>query len=113
MCTVKMGSQRPFLIYFYSMYTLFFDSKHIWLNSQSTIVTMVLTSPGKKGNVAQRFLNINFFFCSFQLSIKFVQLLNFKSLSIANSFLLNIAEHENFSDNKYENANYWWHFHIG
>ena len=24
-----------------------------------------------------------------------------------NSFLLNIAEHENFSANKYENANYW------
>ena len=29
-----------------------------------------------------------------------------------NSFLLNIAEHENFSVNKYENANYCWHFHI-
>ena len=27
-------------------------------------------------------------------------------LTIANSFLLNIAEHENFSANKYENANY-------
>ena len=33
-------------------------------------------------------------------------------LTIANSFLLNIAEHENFSANKYENANYCWHFHI-
>ena len=30
----------------------------------------------------------------------------------ANSFLLNIAEYENFSVNKYENANYCWHFHI-
>ena len=29
----------------------------------------------------------------------------------ANSFLLNIAEHGNFSANKYENANYCWHFH--
>ena len=27
-------------------------------------------------------------------------------------FLANIAEHENFSANKYENANYCWHFHI-
>ena len=35
-----------------------------------------------------------------------------KFLTIANSFLLNIAEHENFSANKYENANYCWHFHI-
>ena len=26
--------------------------------------------------------------------------------------LLNIPEHENFSANKYENANYGWHFHI-
>ena len=29
-----------------------------------------------------------------------------------NSFLRNIAEHENVSANKYENANYCWHFHI-
>ena len=31
---------------------------------------------------------------------------------IANSFLLNIAKHETFSANKYENADYGWHFHI-
>ena len=37
--------------------------------------------------------------------MKFVLLINFKLLTIANSFLLNIAEHENFSANKYENAN--------
>ena len=30
----------------------------------------------------------------------------------ANSFLLNIAKHENLSANKYENANFCWHFHI-
>ena len=35
-----------------------------------------------------------------------------KLLIIANSFLLNIAEHESFSANKYENASYSWHFHI-
>ena len=52
------------------------------------------------------------FSCSTQLSMKFVLLMNFKLLTIANSFLLNIAEHENFSANKYENANYCWHFHI-
>ena len=27
-------------------------------------------------------------------------------------FMLNSAEHENFSANKYENANFCWHFHI-
>ena len=37
-------------------------------------------------------------------------LINLKLLLIANSFLLNIAERENFSANKYEN--YCWHFHI-
>ena len=41
---------------------------------------------------------------------KFVQLINLKLLTIANSFLLNIAEHENKSADKYENANYCWHF---
>ena len=44
--------------------------------------------------------------------MEFVQLINLKLLTIANAFLLNIAEHEIFSDNKYENANYCWHFHI-
>ena len=33
-------------------------------------------------------------------------------LTLANSFLLNIAKHEIFSANKYENANFCWHFHI-
>ena len=37
---------------------------------------------------------------------------NIKLLAIANSFLINIAEHENLPANKYENANYCWHFHI-
>ena len=52
------------------------------------------------------------FLCSAQLSMKFVLLINLKLPTTANSFLLNIAEHENFSPNKYENANYCWHFHI-
>ena len=55
---------------------------------------------------------IKLFSCSTQLSMKFSLLINLKLLTIANSFLLNIAEHENFSANKYENANYSWHFHI-
>ena len=37
---------------------------------------------------------IKLFSCSTQLSIKFVLLINLKLLKIANSFLLNIAEHE-------------------
>ena len=55
---------------------------------------------------------IKHFSCSTQLSMKFFMLINFKLLTIAHSFLLNVAEHENFSANKYENANYCWHFHI-
>ena len=44
--------------------------------------------------------------------MELVLLINLRLLTIANSFLLNIAEHENFSANKYENANNSWHFHI-
>ena len=35
-----------------------------------------------------------------------------KITKTANCFLLHIAEHEIFSANKYENANYRWHFRI-
>ena len=45
---------------------------------------------------------IKLFFCATPLSMKFVLL-----LTIANPFFLNIAEHENFSANKYEND--CWH----
>ena len=55
---------------------------------------------------------MNHFSCSTQPSMKFILLLNLKLLTIAYSFLLNIAEHENSSANKYENANSCWHFHI-
>ena len=48
---------------------------------------------------------IKLFSCLPQL--KFVLLISLKLPTIANSFLLNIAEHENFSANKYEN-----NFHI-
>ena len=44
--------------------------------------------------------------------MKFIQLINPKLLTPANSFLPHIAEHENFSANKYENVNNSWHFHI-
>ena len=37
--------------------------------------------------------------------MKFILLMNLKLLTTANSFLLSIAEHENFSANQYENAN--------
>ena len=47
---------------------------------------------------------IKLFYCSTQLSMKFVLLINLKLLTIANSFLLYIAEHEIFAANKYENA---------
>ena len=41
-----------------------------------------------------------------------VLLINLKLQTNAISLLLNIAEHEKFSANKYKNANYLWHFHI-
>ena len=53
---------------------------------------------------------VKLFSCSTQLSMKFSLLINHKLLTIVDSFLINIAEHENFSANKYENANYYWHF---
>ena len=56
--------------------------------------------------------DIKLFSGSTQQSMKLVMLINLKLLTNANSFLLNIAEHENFSANKYENANFCWHFHI-
>ena len=55
---------------------------------------------------------IKLFSCSTQLSMKFFMLVNLKLLTMPIFFLLNIAEHENFSANKYENANNSWHFHI-
>ena len=55
---------------------------------------------------------IKLFSCSTWLSMKFVLLINLKLLTVANSFFLNIAEHENLSANKYESANNCWHFHI-
>ena len=55
---------------------------------------------------------IKLFSCSTHLSMKFVLVIYLKLLTIANSFLLNKAEHENFSADKYENASYCWLFHI-
>ena len=55
---------------------------------------------------------IELFSCSTHLSMKFVLLIDLKLLTTANSFWLNIAEHEIFSANKCENANNSWHFHI-
>ena len=56
--------------------------------------------------------DIDLFSCSTQLSMKFVLLINPKLLIIASFFLLNIAEHENFSAYRYADANYCWHCHI-
>ena len=51
---------------------------------------------------------------STQLSMKYilVLLINLKLLTNANSFLLNIALQVIFSADKYENANFCWHFYI-
>ena len=50
-------------------------------------------TPGPKG--------IKLFSCSPQLSMTFFMLINLKLLTNANSFLLNLAELENFSANNY------------
>ena len=57
----------------------------------------------------------NFFSCPTQLSMKFVLLTYLKLFTAAKSFWLNIAGHDIFPANKYENAKnatYCWHFHI-
>ena len=51
---------------------------------------------------------IKLFSCTTQLSMKFFMLINLQLLTMLNSFLLNIAEHESASPNKNES----WHFHI-
>ena len=70
----------------------------------------------KSAHLCQNFfhaqLSSEIFSCSTQLGMKFILRINLKLLTIADSFLLNIAEHEHFSANKYENANYGWHSHI-
>ena len=45
---------------------------------------------------------IKLFSCSTQLSMKFFMLINLILLKIANSYLLSMAEHENFFANKYD-----------
>ena len=55
---------------------------------------------------------VKLFSFSTQLNMKFDLLINLKLLTIANSLVLNIAEHENYSANKYEYASYCCHFHI-
>ena len=52
------------------------------------------------GGYSRKVEVIKLFSCSTQLSMKFVLLINLKLLTTANSFLLNIAEHENSSANK-------------
>ena len=86
---------------------------HIVLSSPCEIFFYEFVYSECPGQTAQPGTELIILFsCSTQLSMKFVPLINLKLLTTANSFLLNIAEHENFSANKYENANYCWHFHI-
>ena len=42
--------------------------------------------------------------------MKFFLLINLKLLTVANFILQNIAKHEIFYVNKYENVNYCWYF---
>ena len=49
---------------------------------------------------------IKHFTYSTQLSMKLILLINLKVLTLANSFLLNLSDHENLSANKYENAKF-------
>ena len=67
---------------------------------------------GLNGNLKPGPKVIKLFSCLTQLSMEFFMLINLKLITVPNYFLLNIAEHENCSANKYENVNYCWHFHI-
>ena len=81
-----------------------FRKKKTKKNRNSNVIFTKDAGPGPKA--------LKLFSCSTQQSMKFFMLISHKLLTIANSFLLNLAEHENFSANKYENANFCWHFHI-
>ena len=88
-----------------------------WLGQVNTLVTYrlypkyldrqawgIVTDPNQTNWSGPEVINV--FSCLTQLSMKFVLLINLRLLTIAN-FLLNMAEHEHFSANKYENANYF------
>ena len=73
---------------------------------QSLMLSFLLLVPSPGPEV------IKLFSCSTQLSMIFFLVINLKVLTIAMFVLLNIAEHEQFSSDKYENANCCSHFHI-
>ena len=88
----------PFFAFVYIEFTIFWNTILVCMTSDSFSIFWPR--------------DYKIFFISTQLSMNFVLQINLKLLTIAISFLKNIAEHENFSANKYENANYYWHFHI-
>ena len=72
-----------------------------FLRSQNDPQGHESTLKGHESTLRSGFEVIKLFSCSTQLSMKFVLLINLNLLTNANSFLLNIAGHENFSANKY------------
>ena len=79
------------------------DCIHVQLIS--TRISFLLKKQVRSGPLSPRSPGpevIKLFPCSTQLSRKFFMLINLNLLTNANSFLLNIADHEIFSANKYE-----------
>ena len=80
-----------------------------WTSTQSDQAVLLTTYRSIRCDITYKRAGpevIKLFSCSSQLSVKFVLLINHKLRATANSVLLNVAEHENFSANKYENANW-------
>ena len=62
------------------------------------------TVPDWTGDVQTGHKVIKLFTCPNQLTMKFVLPITLKLLTITNSFLLHVPEHENFSANKNANS---------
>ena len=79
-------------------------------------IILILNHGCKKSKKSNRFIPVSttHFGCDLapeiikilSCKLSMVLLINLKLLTIANSFLQNIAEHENFSANKYEYATF-------
>ena len=85
---------------------LYMPERTVWNSDEDPHCMLMPVCPNTGPKVIKTFFMLN------SAVLKFFMLINLKLLIIANSFLLNIAEHDNFSAYKYENANYFWHFHI-
>ena len=85
-----------------------------WVSKWNIVFTLSMRTDMSEQTKPRRLIRPRGYKTFFMLNsaAQFVLLINLKLLTTANSFLLNIAEHDIFSANEYVNANYCLHFHI-